>query len=156
MLGHFGGCRFFDAAGVEHSLEAVRRRIDEFRLPVRERYAGEDGWRRADLRESPGDFHMLFVEIKPEVAARYGRALIKSGRWLQRQTKHGDIGDEILELSLRSVELAIAAGIEAAVSLSAGAALSERLADFLADVREEYFSALVHLLDSRYYRTHGA
>src|SRR5262249_3070470 len=31
----------------------------------------------------------------------------------------------------------------------------ERLAGFAADVREEYFSALAHVLDSRYYRTHA-
>src|SRR5207249_11782497 len=140
MLGHLGGCRCFDAAGVEHSLEVVRRRSDEFRVPVRETYAGEDGWRRADLRESPGDFHVLFVEMKPDVFVRYGRTLLQSGRWLQRRTKYGDIPDEALELSLHSLDLAIVTGLEAAVSLSGGAALSERLVDFLADVREEYFS----------------
>src|SRR5206468_2230135 len=55
MLGHLGGCRFFDAAGVEHSLDGVLRRLGEFKIPVREVYASEDGWRRADLRENPGD-----------------------------------------------------------------------------------------------------
>jgi glutamate synthase domain-containing protein 2 len=156
MLGHLGGCRFFDAAGVEHSLEAVLRRNAEYRLPVREAYAGEDGWRRADLRESPGDFHLLFVEMKPDVMKRYGRALLKSGHWLQRRTKYGDIADGVLGLALENLDEALAAGVEAAVSLAGGAALSERLIDFLDDVREEYFSALAHLLDSRYYRTHGA
>ena len=154
MLGHLAGCRFFDAAGVEHSLEAVRRRRSEFKVPVRRAYAGEEGWRRADLREDPGDFHTFFVEMKPEVLKRYGRTLLKSPHWLQRRTKYGDIPDGVLELSLDSFEAAIAAGIETAVSLAGGAALSERLVDFLVDVREEYFSALAHLLDSRYYRTH--
>ncbi len=154
MLGHLGGCRFFDAAGTEHSLEGVRRRLHEFRLPVRETYAAEDGWRRADLRESPGDFHTFFVEMKPEVLKRYGRTLLSSPHWLQRRTKYGDISDEVLGLALESIEEAIAAGVEAAVSLAGGAALSERLVDFLIDVREEYFSALAHLLDSRYYRIH--
>jgi glutamate synthase domain-containing protein 2 len=156
MLGHLGGCRFFDAAGVELSLDGVRHRLNEFRLPVRERYAGEDGWRAADLRENPGDFHMFFLEMKPEVLKRYGRTLIRSEHWLQRRTKYGDIPDGVLDLSLESFEAAIAAGIETAVSLAGGAALSERLVDFLVDVREEYFSALAHLLDSRYYRTHAA
>src|SRR5439155_23808143 len=78
------------------------------------------------------------------------------GRWLQRRTKYGEIPDEGMELWLHGLDLAIVTGVEAAVSLSGGAALSERLVDFLADVREEYFSALAHLLDSRYYRTHGA
>ena len=155
MLGHFAGCRFFDAAGVEHSLDSVRRRLGEFRIPVRAAYQGEGGWRRADLREDPGDFHLFFVEMKPEALKRYGRTLLKSPRWLQRRTKYGDIPDGVLELSLESFEAAIAAGIETAVSLAGGAALSERLVDFLIDVREEYFSALVHLLDSRYYRTHA-
>jgi glutamate synthase domain-containing protein 2 len=156
MIGHLGGCRFFDVAGVEHSLDGVRRRLAEFRIPVRREYAGEDGWRRADLRENPGDFHMFFVEMKPEVLKRYGRTLLKSPHWLQRRTKYGDIPDGVLELSLDSFEAAIAAGIETAVSLAGGAALSERLVDFLIDVREEYFSALAHLIDSRYYRTRTA
>ena len=155
MLGHLTGCRFFDAAGVEHSLDGVRRRLAEFRIPVREAYKGEEGWRRADLREDPGDFHLFFVEMKPEVLKRYGRTLLKSPHWLQRRTKYGDIPDGVLELSLDNFEAAIAAGIETAVSLAGGAALSERLVDFLVDVREEYFSALAHLLDSRYYRTHA-
>jgi hypothetical protein len=155
MLGHLAGCRFFDVAGVEHSLESVRRRVSEFRVPVRKEYADADGWRRADLRENPGDFHMFFVELKPEVHKRYGRLLLKSPHWLQRRTKYGDIPDGVLELSLDSIDAAIAAGIETAVSLAGGAALSERLVDFLVDVREEYFSALAHLLDSRYYRTHA-
>ncbi len=154
MLGHLAGCRFFDAAGVEHSPDGVLRRLDAFRLPVRAKYAGAEGWRRADLREDPGDFHMFFVELKPEVLKRYGRALVRSPHWLQRRTKYGDIPDGVLEISLESFEAAIAAGIETAVSLSGGAALSERLVDFAVDVREEYFSALAHLLDSRYYRTH--
>jgi glutamate synthase domain-containing protein 3 len=34
------------------------------------------------------------------------------------------------------------------------AARRDRLESFVADVREEYFSALAHMLDSRYYRTH--
>jgi glutamate synthase domain-containing protein 3/ferredoxin len=156
MLGHLGGCRFFDAAGVEHSLDGVLRRLAEFRVPVRQEYAGEEGWRRADLRESPGDFHMFFVDMKPEVAKRYGRTLLASPHWLQRRTKYGDISEQVLTLALESIEDAIAAGVETAVSLAGGAILSERLLDFLADVREEYFSALAHLLDSRYYRTHGA
>jgi hypothetical protein len=137
MLGHLAGCRFFDAAGVEHSLDSVRRRANEFRIPVRKVYADGDGWRRADLRENPGDFHMFFVEMKPEVLKRYGRTLLKSPHWLQRQTKYGDIPDGVLELSLESFEEAIAAGVETAVSLAGGAALSERLVDFLIDVREE-------------------
>jgi hypothetical protein len=111
MVGHLGGCRFFDAAGVEHSLEAVLRRLAEFRLPVREKYAGEDGWRRIDLRESPGDFHLFFVEMKPEVVKRYGRGLLESAHWLQRRTKYGDIADEVLGLALESLDAAIAAGV---------------------------------------------
>ncbi|MBI1796601.1 MAG: hypothetical protein HYR74_06065 [Candidatus Eisenbacteria bacterium] len=155
MVGHFAGCRFHDAGGGEMDRAAVERRLDEFSLPVREKYAGEDGWRQADLRESPGDFHMFFVELRPEVLLRYGRALLASERWLQRRTKYGDIDTKVLDLALQSLDAAIAAGIEAAVSLAGGAALSERLVDFVHDVREEYFSALAHLLDSRYYRTHA-
>jgi glutamate synthase domain-containing protein 3/ferredoxin len=155
MCSHLGGCRFFDAAGVELSLEGVLRRLPEFRVPVRERYAAEDGWRAADLRENPGDFHLLFVELKPEVLERYGRALLRSEHWLQRRTKYGDLAEEALALALVDLDRAVETAAEGAVSLAAGAALRSRLGDLVADVREEYFSALAHLLDSRYYRTHG-
>ena len=56
MLDHFQGCRFFDASGEELALDEVRRLLPEFRVPVRERYAGEEGWRKAGLRENVGDF----------------------------------------------------------------------------------------------------
>jgi len=155
MLRHFEGCRFFDAAGAELPLDAVIRRVDEFRLPVRSRYAGEEGWRQADLRENPGDFHLFFVALDPAVLARYGRRLIASPQWLQRQTKYRDLPDAVLERALADLDAAVAMGAEGAETMADGAAMSGRLAAFVADVREEYFSALAHLLDSRYYRTHG-
>ncbi len=76
MLGHLGGCRFYDADGAELAALDVVARRDEFRLPVRARYAGADGWRLADLREDPGDFHLFFVDLDPTVLARYGRRLL--------------------------------------------------------------------------------
>ena len=128
MLKHLGGCRVFDVAGARLDPGKVSARLAEFRFPVRERYAGEDGWRAADLRENPGDFYTFFVELDSKVFERYGRVLLDSPHWLQRRTKYaGQSADEI-------------AGRE----------------DFAADVREEYFTALAHLLDSRFYRTHGA
>src|SRR5439155_21234605 len=45
MLGHLAGCRFHDAAGAVIPRDRVASRLAEFRLPVRERYAGEGGWR---------------------------------------------------------------------------------------------------------------
>ncbi len=155
MLGHLGGCRFFDAAGVEHSREGVVHRLGEFKVPVRDRYAGEDGWRAADLRENPGDFHVFFVELKDDVLRRYGRTLVQGAHWLQRRTKYGDIPDPVLMRALESIEAAFGEASSQAMSLSAGASLAERLTDFVTDVREEYFTALAHLLDSRYYRTHA-
>ncbi len=154
MVQHLGGCRFFDAAGVELSLDRVLHRLREFRLPIRDRYAGEEGWRQADLRENPGDFHLFFVDLKPEVLKRYGHALVQSPHWLQRVTKYKDIPDQVLMRALESPEEALEKGSGRDVSLGGGAALSERLAGFVTDVREEYFTALAHLLDSRYYRTH--
>ncbi len=148
MLGHLGGCRLFDASGREMSLEDARARLAEFRVPVRERYAGPDAWRRAGLRENPGDFTMLFLEIRPEVLARYGRALVASEHWLQRRTKYADVADEALIAALEGAAVARDAA-------AAGPALPARLAEFVTDVREEYFTALAHVLDTRYYRTHG-
>ena len=147
ILGHLGGCRFFGAGGAALPLADVRARLAELRLPVREKYAGEDGWRLADLREDPGDFTMLFVEIEPAVLARYGRRLLAGERWLQRRTKYGDLSDAQLAAALDAVEAGQAA--------PAGPA-APALAAFVGDVREEYFTVLAHLIDSRYYRTHGA
>src|SRR6185436_6646276 len=155
MVAHLQGCRFFDAAGVEHSMDGVKSRLHEFKLPVREKYASDEGWRRADLRENPGDFHLFFVELKPEVLRRYGKTLLASSQWLQRQTKYGDLSVDVLQRALESMDEAVERGAAEAASLAGGASLSRRLADFLADVKEEYFSALAHLLDSRYYRPHG-
>jgi len=144
MLRHFGGCRVFDAAGAELGLDEVERRLAEFKLPVRPECAGEDGWRRAGLREAVGDYYMFFVELRPEVASRYGRRLLASEHWLQLRTKYGDLDPEVLAEALERGPAAAAGGDVGAF---------RRLEEFVCDVREEYFSALGHLLDSRYYRT---
>ena len=127
-------------------------------MPVRERYRGAGGWRLADLREDPGEFSLLFVDVRPDVLARYGRTLLAGGRWLQRETKYAGVTDEALEAVLAELEDGGAARMAArGGSGAARAAASDdaRLAArFVADVREEYFSVLGHLLDSRYYRTH--
>ena len=146
MLGHFGGCRFFDAAGAELTLESARARMAEFRAPVREKYDGEDGWRRADLRENPGDFYTWFVELRPEILERYGLTLVASEHWLQRHTRYGDISDATLAWALAHPGELLA---------DAGEVTRDRLAEFIADVREEYFTAFAHMLDSRFYRTHA-
>jgi glutamate synthase domain-containing protein 3/ferredoxin len=149
MLGHFGGCRFHAADGAELAAPDVVARRDEFRLPVRERYAGGEGWRLADLREDPGDFHLFFVGLDRAVVARYGRRLLTSENWLQRRTKYGDLSEAELAAALD--------GFEAGPPSAAGACapVSSRLAAFLADVREEYFTVLGHVVDSRFYRTHA-
>jgi glutamate synthase domain-containing protein 3 len=116
---------------------------------VRDAYAGEGGWRLADLREDPGDFTVLFVELEPAVVARYGRRLLAGDRWLQRRTKYGDLSDARLAAALDAVEAGEAPPVGAPAALAAG------LAAFVDDVREEYFTALAHVIDSRYYRTHG-
>ena len=173
MLGHLGGCRFYAADGGELAAADVVARRDEFRLPVRECYMEDGGWRRADLREDPGDFHLFFVDLEPAVLARYGRRLLDSERWLQRTTKYGDLDDEELRAVLdaagegaapSAAAAACAADAPcAAAGRSAGGGPSRgvaghravRLAAFLDDVREEYFTALAHIIDSRFYRTHA-
>ena len=145
MLAHFGGCRFVGADGAELSAAAVLGRLDEFVVPVRERYREAGGWRAADLREDPGDFALFFVDVRPDVLARYGRRLLAGDRWLQRQTKYGGVPDTQLEAALTALEATPAGRAAPDARLAAG---------FVADVREEYFSVLAHLLDSRYYRTH--
>ena len=146
MLDHFGGCRFFDAAGTELPLKAVRARISEFRAPVRDKYDSEDGWRGADLRENPGDFYTWFVELRPEVLKRYGLKLVASEHWLQRHTRYGDIPEATLAWALAHPCETLA---------DAGEVTRDRLLEFIADVREEYFTAFAHMLDSRFYRTHA-
>ncbi len=145
MVGHFAGCRFFDAAGAELPLDQVLARLPEFKVPVRPQYQKDDGWRLAELRENPGDFHLLFVELRLEVLQRYGRQLIASEHWLQRRTLYGDLSDFALAHALDHPDR----------PAPPGDANLERLDRFVADVREEYFTALAHLLDSRYYRTHA-
>jgi hypothetical protein len=137
MLDHLSGCRFYAADGTELPLSEVAAQLPDFRFPVREKYAAENGWRDADLRENPGDFHLFFVDLEPEVIERYGRQLLRSEHWLQRQTKYIDLHAEQLQAALEDQSKA-----------------EGRAADFVADVREEYFTVLCHVLDSRYYRTH--
>ena len=165
MLGHFGGCRFYAADGAELAARDVAARRDEFHLPVRERYAGDDGWRLADLREDPGDFHLFFVDLDPAVVARYGRCLLASENWLQRRTKYGDLSDDVLAAALD--DLTGGAGAPSGLrhpsrfpgSLAGASAddshLAARVDAFLTDVREEYFTVLGHIVDSRFYRTHA-
>ncbi len=151
MLEHLGGCGLYGADGAELAAAEVADRLDDFRLPVRERYAGPEGWRLADLREDPGDFHLFFVEPRPDVLARYGRTLLAGDRWLQRRTKYGELGDDELAGALAGLE---AGDPPAGAAADGRGDTGARLSAFLADVREEYLSVLGHLIDSRYYRTH--
>jgi ferredoxin len=157
MLGHLAGCEFFDAAGARIPRDQVAGRLAEFRLPVRAKYLGDDGWRRADLRENPGDFYTFFVSLEADVLRRYGRALLDSPHWLQRETKYRDLAPEALRDALDACSGAADAGASrgGAARLDPDPAHNRRLAEFIDDVREEYFTALAHLLDSRYYRTHA-
>jgi ferredoxin len=138
MLDHFTGCRLLDATGRERSLAEAKKHFGDYRVPVRERYGDDEGWRRAGLRENVGDFYTFFVELRAEVLARYARTLLASEHWLQRRTRFGDLADEAL-----------------LGALGGKLGADPRLAEFPAAVREEYFSALAHLLDTRYYRTHA-
>ncbi|HUK76169.1 MAG TPA: glutamate synthase-related protein, partial [Thermoleophilia bacterium] len=177
MLTHFAGCRFVDAAGAELDIGDVLDRLDEFVVPVRERYRGAEGWRRADLREDPGDFALFFVDVRPDVLARYGRRLLAGERWLQRETKYAGVTDDVLAAALEMLEPrgddGRADGRDGDHEDRSGSGRRQArdsgrepcdparepcdpalAARFVADVREEYFSVLAHLLDSRYYRTH--
>jgi glutamate synthase domain-containing protein 2 len=151
MLDHLAGCRLFDAELDDLTLDEVKRRLDEFRLPVRPECAGEEGWRKAGLREAPGDYYMFFVEPRPGVLRRYGAKLIASAHWLQRSTKYPDLSDEVL---LRALDHGPSAAAEGE-TIEVKKASFQRLMGFVTDVREEYFSALAHVLDTRYYRTHA-
>ena len=147
MLGHLEGVRFYDAQGRELSSDEVRLRLPEFRVPVRPEWTGEDGWRKVGLRENPGDVTMLFVELRGDALWRYGQQLLASPHWAQRRTKYGDLDSESLTAALeRAVrrDEPFVAGDE-----------DPRLLAFLRDVKEEYFMALAHVLDTRYYRTGG-
>jgi glutamate synthase domain-containing protein 2/glutamate synthase domain-containing protein 3 len=147
MLAHLDGVRFYDAQGREMSADEVRLRLPEFRIPVRAEWAGDDGWRRTGLRENPGDVTMLFTELRGDALWRYGRRLLDSPRWVQRQLKYGDLATDVL-----------GGALERAVRRDEPFAAPDedpRIVAFLCDVKEEYFTALAHLLDTRYYRTGG-
>ena len=159
ILGHLGGCRFFGAGGAELPAADVRARLTELRLPVREKYAGGEGWRLADLREDPGDYTMLFVELEAQVLARYGRRLLAGERGLQRRTKYGDLSDAQLAAALDAGEAGQATPAGPGPAVEAGQATpagpearpgpAPAPAAFLDDVREEYLTVLAHLIDSR-------
>ncbi|MEM7305859.1 MAG: glutamate synthase-related protein [Planctomycetota bacterium] len=149
MLDHLECCRFFDARGEELEPADVAARIDEFRVPVREQYQGEGGWRRSGLREEPGDYYFFFVELRPHVVPAYGKKLVVSENWLQRRTKYGDLSDELLLGALEGKTDAPSNGN------GSSAATRERLDGFVTDVKEEFFTALSHILDTRFYRTHS-
>ena len=110
MLGHMDGCRFFAADGGALAATAVLEHLDDFRLPVRAAYAAEAGWRRADLREDPGDFHLFFVDIQSRVLARYARRLIASPHWLQLRTKYADLPVAEIEATLARLGAGLASG----------------------------------------------
>ena len=145
IFDHCDGLRFFDAQGREIPLEEVRLRVREFQIPVAEAFRSEDGWRQAGLRENPGDMTLLFTELRGDALWRYGRQLLASPDWLQRRAKYGHLGDDVL------VE-----GIERAVRRDEpfeDAAEQAHILDFLRDVKEEYYTVLAHVVDTRYYRT---
>ena len=154
MLAHFAGCRFVDAAGAELDGGARARRARRVRRAGARALRGPEGWRRADLREDPGDFALFFVDVRPDVLARYGRRLLASARWLQRETKYAGVVDEALAAALAELEEGCEPGGEAGREPGREPCDPALAARFVADVREEYFSVLAHLLDSRYYRTH--
>jgi glutamate synthase domain-containing protein 3/ferredoxin len=151
MLGHLDGCRLFDAELRKLPVEDVKQRLDEFRIPVRAECEGDEGWRAAGLREAPGNYYMFFVEPRPEVLRRYGAKLITSEHWLQRSTKYPDVSDDELRAALEDSPSHAATG----ATMEAKKASFDRLSAFVIDVREEYFSALAHVLDTRFYRTHA-
>jgi glutamate synthase domain-containing protein 2 len=144
MLAHLGACDLFDARGRALAHDDVLRDLERFRVPVRPAYAAEGGWRASGLREDPGDYYHFYAELKPDVLVRYGRRLVASEHWLQRRTKYGDLSDEEL---LDALDGRIDADPPARRT---------RLEELRIEVKEEWFTALAHLLDTRYYRTHVA
>ncbi len=153
ILGHLGGCRFFGADGAELPAADVLARLEDFRLPVRDRYAGPDGWRLADLREDPGDYTMLFVEL---AAGRCWRATA-GACWPATAgcSAAPSTATSATPSSKRRCPLRRPAPRVPASAGAPHADRAERLSAFVDDVREEYFTVLAHLIDSRYYRTHG-
>ncbi len=145
ILEHCEGLRFFDAQGRGLPLEEVRLRLGEFRVPVRDELRGDEGWRRAGLRENPGDMTLLFTDLRGDALWRYGRALLASPHWLQRRAKYGHLGDDVL---LGAIERAVRREEPFLDAQEAPELLS-----FLADIAEEFYTTLAHVIDTCYYRT---
>jgi glutamate synthase domain-containing protein 2 len=145
ILDHLGGLRLFDAEGREMDHEEVRLRLQEFRVPIREEFQGEEGWQRAGLRENVGDVTLLFTELRGDTLWRYGRQLLESPHWLQRQVKYGAIPDKDLRAAIdRAMQRQEFFDDDDEPAL---------LRAFLRDVKEEYYTTLAHLIDTRFYRT---
>ena len=150
MLDHLSGCEFLNAQGEVLELEQVVARLKDFQVPVRAEYQSEDGWLKAGLRESVGNYYTFFVQIRDETLRSYGKRLVASTNWLQRQTKYKDLEDAELEMVLSRKP----ADVQRAADHADPESPAAREGAFLVDVRQEYFSALGHLFDTRYYRTH--
>ena len=155
MLGHLGGCRFFDADG--RRAAARRRARAARRVPP----AGAREVRgRGRLARAPTCARTRATSTcsssscEPEVLRRYGRALLAEPALAA--AAHASTATSPTRCCAARWTLDARRGWRPSRARWRRRHAARRLADFVADVREEYFTALAHLLDSRYYRTHGA
>jgi len=134
MLDHLGGCQFFDAHGAELTLGQVRERLPEFRLPVRERYAGEDGCAVRACARIRATSPWCSSSCAPRRCRATRRCCSTARHWLQRTTKYVDLASGVLLAAASGPEAALDAAAALGQRLTSGAL--ERLAGFVTDVRE--------------------
>ena len=143
MLGHLGGCRFYDADGRRAAAQPTcSRGSTSSACRCARRYAGEDGWRARRPAREPGRLPpVLRRRSSPRCCARYGRRLLAERALAAARAPS----------TATSATRALAGGARRASRparpsrpADAGRA-APRLAAFVADVREEYFTVLAHL-----------
>ena len=143
---HLGGCRFFGADGAELPAADVVARLTEFRAagarPLRRRpRAG--GWptcARTRATSRCCSWSCAPTCWRATAAACCRRALAAAAHEVRRP---------------RDAQALLGALDAVRPGRLARRPSDPRLAAFVDDVREEYFTVLAHLIDSRYYRTHG-
>ena len=165
MLAHFAGCRFVDADGAELPAADVLERLDEFAVPVRERYRGADGWRLRRPARGPRRLHPAVRRRAPRGAGPLRpppagqRALAAARDQVRRRDRRGARG---------GARGARGGGLDGAPRRrSGGPAPARAAAERRRRVRRPRLpraswptcarstsACSRHLLDSRYYRTH--
>ncbi len=150
MLGHLGGCRFFGADGAElPAADVARARSTTSVCRCATATPGQRAGGSPTCARTRATSTCFFVDLRARRAGALRappagqRALAAAAHQVRRPGRR------------RSSRRRSTPWRPGEAAAPAPARPHAALAAFVADVREEYFTVLAHLIDSRYYRTHG-